>query len=122
MAKVLIVDDDPQFRAMIAQALNRHGFEVLEAADGNEAINLYRDNSPDVAIIDILMPEKDGLEAIQEIRLSSPDARIVAISGGGKTVQIDYLPVARVMGAQQILRKPIDPLELIQVIQGLLED
>src|SRR4030095_5251414 len=95
MTRILLVDDDEQFRSMLSQSLKRAGYEVTEARNGSEGIDLYRDHPSDLIITDLIMPEKEGLETIREYRKSYPDAKIIAISGGSRNSSIDYLKMAK---------------------------
>src|SRR5210317_1834310 len=108
MPNILIIDDDNQFRTMLRKMVERNGYEVIEASDGKEGIKLYRKNPTDLIITDLIMPEKDGIETIQELRKDFPDVKIIAISGGGRLGPHDYLHLAKMLGAQRTLTKPIE--------------
>jgi CheY-like chemotaxis protein len=121
MAKILIIDDDDQFRTMLRQLLERNGYEIKEASGGKEGIKLYRESPTDLIITDLIMPGKDGIETIQEFKKDFPDIKIIAISGGGRLGPQDYLHLAKLLGAQLTLAKPIDLPELLKAINELLE-
>jgi len=121
MPNILIIDDDNQFRTMLRKMVERNGYEVIEASDGKEGIKLYRKNPTDLIITDLIMPEKDGIETIQELRKDFPDVKIIAISGGGRLGPHDYLHLAKMLGAQRTLTKPIELPELLRNIKELLE-
>jgi DNA-binding response OmpR family regulator len=120
MSKILVIDDDKLIRSMVSQTLIAQGHEVIEAGDGNEGIDIYCRSQPDLVITDIIMPEKEGLETIKEIRDRSPQARILAISGGGRLGTMDFLQIARKLGADRILHKPFDPDELLDMVEDTL--
>ena len=80
MKTILIVDDDERFRGFLRRFLLKEGARVLTAANGQEGIEIFKAERPDLVIIDIIMPEKDGLAAIKEIRALSKDTRIIAVS------------------------------------------
>jgi CheY-like chemotaxis protein len=122
MHTVLIIDDHRPFLEMMSQVIRREGYDVMEAMDGVEGLRLCRKQPPDVVVTDILMPEKDGLEAIREFKRDYPSVKIIAISGGGSNVQIDYLPLAKKMGADSVLRKPIEPADMIDALREVLKD
>jgi DNA-binding response OmpR family regulator len=122
MSKILVIDDDKLIRSMVSQTLIAQGYEVIEAGDGNEGVDLYCSSNPDLVITDIIMPEKEGLETIKEIRDRSPQARILAISGGGRLGTMDFLQIARKLGADRILHKPFDPDELLDMVEDTLRD
>jgi CheY-like chemotaxis protein len=121
MANILIIDDDNQFRTMLRKMIERNGYEVIEASDGKEGIKLYRKNPTDLIITDLIMPGKDGIETIQELKKDFPDIKIIAISGGGRLGPQDYLHLAKMLGAQRTLTKPIELPELLKTIKELLE-
>jgi CheY-like chemotaxis protein len=121
MPNILIIDDDNQFRTMLRKMVERNGYEVIEASDGKEGIKLYRKNPTDLIITDLIMPDKDGIETIQELRKDFPDVKIIAISGGGRLGPHDYLHLAKMLGAQRTLTKPIELDELLKAIEELLE-
>ena len=122
MARILIIEDEPQMRGMIEQVLIRAGHEVLTASDGKAGLDLFRDQMPDLVITDILMPEVDGLEIIRSLRREFPDLKIIAMSGGGETGRLQYLPEAREFGADIALSKPFDPAVLTAEVERLLRD
>ena len=121
MANILLIDDDDQFRNMLRQLLERNGYEVKEASGGKEGIKLYLENPTDLIITDLIMPGKDGIETIQEFKKNFPDIKIIAISGGGRLGPEDYLHLAKMLGAQKTLTKPIELPELLEAIEKLLK-
>jgi len=116
MARVLVADDDEQVRSVLARMLEREGHQVLLAADGFEASDLYRQELPDALILDLYMPEKEGLETLLELRTQFPDIRIVVISGGGGVFALDPLRSAKRMGAVATLTKPISRADLASAL------
>ncbi len=119
MALILIIDDDDQIRTMLRAMLERSGYTVLEASDGKEGVKLCRDNSCDLVITDLIMPEKEGIETIRELKRDFPDIKIIAMSGGGRVGPEDYLHMAKMMGAQHTFAKPIEREELLGAIREL---
>jgi DNA-binding response OmpR family regulator len=120
MNRILLTDDDPSVRATIRMLLEEEGFEVLEACDGDEAVQVYRTRGADLVICDLFMPGKEGLQAIHELRREFPRVKIIAISGGGYSGSIDMLPVARRFGAAEILTKPFQGSKLVMAVRRLL--
>lgn len=120
MAKVLIIDDDPGFRRMIRMIITRMHHAVVEAADGDQGVALFRTERPDLVICDIVMPNKEGIQTILEIRAEAPDALIIAMSGGGVSVGTGYLSAALKLGANQVITKPFRPAELTAMVAQLL--
>ena len=116
MRKILVIDDDILVRDTIVRILERKGYQVLVAGDGARGVRMFRSEQPDLVITDIIMPEKEGLETIREIRGQRPDARIIAISGGARIGNMDFLDVAGKLGASEIMSKPFDPADLVDRI------
>jgi DNA-binding response OmpR family regulator len=119
-AQILIVDDEQSFRAALRTILKSEGYSVLEAQQGEIAMNLVRKHPIDLALIDLFMPEQDGLETILQMRRHAPQVKIIAISGGGQYGLTDVLQAARLMGADRILTKPFDRQALLTTIRTLL--
>jgi DNA-binding response OmpR family regulator len=115
--RILLVEDDEGVRRPLSTWLTRAGYEVVVAADGAEAVRLWREmNGGDLAVIDMFLPEKDGLECIIELRTHSPGVPIIAISGGGGTGRVDILDDAKLLGAVATLQKPFDPRALLAMV------
>jgi len=121
MARILIIDDEAMMRDLIANILEREGYETITASGGKDGIKIHRENPADLIITDLIMPEKDGLETIMELRRDYQDVKIIAMSGGGKIDPETYLQIAKTMGAIKTIAKPFDRKELLKTIQKLLE-
>lgn len=121
MPKILVIEDDKSFRNVLVQMLDKAGFEVSQAGDGNQAIELCRQIQPDVVLTDIIMPDKEGLETIQELLALCPNMRIIAMSGGGRIGPDSYLPLAKKLGAKATLQKPFMRDDLLSAIAEVLE-
>jgi DNA-binding NtrC family response regulator len=109
MTKILVIDDDVIVRETIIQILEDQGYQVVGAEDGRRGLAAFRSERPDLVITDIIMPEKEGIQTITEIRRERPDAKIIAISGGGRIGNTDFLKIAQKLGATDIISKPFDP-------------
>jgi DNA-binding response OmpR family regulator len=118
---VLIIDDDRIVRDALAQVLQHAGYTVTSAADGIRGIAAFRDRRPDIIITDIIMPEKEGIETIIEIRAEAPEMPILAISGGARIGNTDFLNIARKLGATDVLAKPFEAKELLVKVAACLE-
>ena len=121
MSLILVIDDDDQIREMLRRMLERDGHEVVEAADGDEGISLYRERRADLIILDIVMPKKEGIETIMDLRIEFPDVKIIAISGGGSIGPETYLDIAKGFGAMRVFTKPFEIKELLAAIRELLD-
>ena len=119
MPRILVVDDEEQVRRVLRLVLERAGYEVDTAADGNEAVAVFDPVRHDVVITDIVMPEKEGIETIQELRQKSTGVRIIAISGGGRISPEEYLDWAKRFGVHCTFTKPINRDELLSTLAAL---
>jgi len=121
MTRILIIDDDIQILKMLRKTLEREGYEVVDATDGNKGLKLYRKDPADLVITDIVMPEKEGIETIIDLRREFPEAKIIAMSGGGQIEAESYLSMAKRLGAQRTLTKPFQNEELLEAIEALVD-
>ncbi|MGE6256523.1 response regulator transcription factor [Heyndrickxia sporothermodurans] len=117
MTKLLIVDDDSHIRELILLFLKKEGFELFEASDGLEALELMEKVKIDLAIIDIMMPNMDGWQLCQELRDYS-DIPILMLTAKGETTQ---KVKGFELGADDYLVKPFVPIELVARVKALLK-
>ena len=115
---LLIVDDEPEIRAEMAEYFAAKGYRVEQAADGLEALDKVEAATPDAVITDLKMPRCDGFALIRRLRETHNDIPIVAVAG---TYSHDELERAGDLGAQVTMRKPISLRELAEKLRGLLE-
>ena len=120
--KILLVEDDEVFHAVIAPALRKQGHEVTSALSGDEALEKIKTEKFELILVDILMPSKDGIDTIQEIRDTNVDVKIIAISAGGKVGHSSFLELAQTVGANACLEKPFTPPVLFEKIQEVMND
>lgn len=116
---LLFAEDDPSVRGLSRSTLERFGYKVLEAADGSEAVAVFRDNLEAVklCVIDVIMPKKAGVDACNEIRAIKPEARILFISGySEETLDSQNLPKDI-----EVLKKPLPPVKLLEAVRRALE-
>ncbi len=120
MAKgVLIVDDALFMRVTLRRILEQAGITVVgEAVNGEEAVRMYREMSPDVVLLDITMPVMDGLEAARQILADDPKASIVMCTALG---QQDILKEAVMLGVRDYIVKPFQPDRVIESIRNVLQ-
>lgn len=118
--RILVVDDDEGVRDYLRSILEREGYEVADAVDGESAVERFRESSADLIITDIIMPGKEGIELILDIRKDHPNVPIIAISGGGRISPDDYLKTAELIGAQRSIAKPIERAEILGAVRDLL--
>jgi DNA-binding response OmpR family regulator len=119
--RILVVEDDPSIGRVLRIVLRQAGYQVIEARDGHEAMRLWRDQRADLVITDLHMPNKNGLEVIMELRALSPSVPIVAMTGGGRSKDIELLGDARLLGAVRTVAKPFGLEEMLAVVQQELD-
>ena len=118
MARIMVVDDAQFIRTRISRLLTKHGYEIIEAKDGEEAVQIYRSVQPDVVLMDITMPRKDGLAALTEIHKFDPRAKVIMLTALG---QFSIAMQALKSGAKDFVVKPYDPERLTETLQKTLE-
>jgi len=121
VSRILIIDDDSQVREVLRKMLERAGYGVMDAPDGNVGMKLHRKAPADLIVTDIVMPGKEGLSTIKELKQNSPEVKIIAISGGGSIGPEEYLEMARRLGVNQTLSKPFGSRELLEAVRALLQ-
>jgi two-component system response regulator RegA len=107
---VLLVDDDEVFRARLGRALTARGFEVREAATAAEAAAAARADSPEMALIDLRLPDGHGLDIVQELRAIDPTTCILVLTGYGS---IATAVQSLKLGARDYLTKPVDADQVV---------
>ena len=120
MKRILIVDDDEPFRRILRETLRLAGYVVTTAENGAVALRLFRQEPVDLVMTDLIMPEKEGIETILELLRLQVDLKIIAMSGGGCREAGDYLPIARHLGASEVLTKPFTAQDLMEAVETLL--
>lgn len=117
---ILIVDDEEQMRLALRKMLEREGYSVREAENGDKAIRIHREKQADLIITDIIMPEKEGLGTIVEIKSEFPDTKIFAMSGGGKNSPEQYLRMANGLGVDRVFVKPFNREDILSAVAEVL--
>lgn len=116
--RILVVEDDPRVREVLQQALALGGYDVVAAADGEEAIAAFREAPADLIITDLLMPRKDGVDTIRGLRDQHPDVRVIAVTAARG--RFNRLIAARHVGADRTLLKPFNLGDLLTTVQDVL--
>lgn len=117
---ILVVDDDELVRETLVGYLRTSGFQVTSAVDGEQALEKLKEGAFDLVLTDLIMPNREGIETIVELRRRHTPVKIIAISGGGRTGDVDFLQMASMLGADGILRKPFSRAELVQKVHEVL--
>jgi DNA-binding response OmpR family regulator len=114
--RALVVDDEPRLVQLVTRYLEREGFQVQSAGDGEQAVELASTFEPEVIVLDLMLPRMDGIEACRRIRTFS-DAYVVMVTA--RTEEVDKL-VGLGVGADDYMTKPFSPRELVARIQAML--
>jgi DNA-binding response OmpR family regulator len=116
---VLVADDDEDILSLIAFRLGRDGYRVLKARDGEEALSLARERSPELIILDVRMPKMTGLDVVRELRASEGFTRVPIILLTA-SVQDDSVQRGFDAGADEYMKKPFSPQELAARVQAVV--
>ena len=116
---ILVIDDEVVITQLLASLLALSSYKVSIALGGQDGLNLYRADPPDLVIVDLFMPGVDGLNVIRTLKSEYADARFIALSGAEGGTQL--LAKAKELGAQFAFEKPVDNQTLLDVIASLLD-
>ena len=118
MAKILIVDDAAFMRMMIKDILTKNGYEVVaEAANGVEAVELYKSHQPELVTMGITMPEMDGIEAVKQIKAVNPAAKVIMCSAmGQQSMVMDAIKA----GANDFIVKPFQADRVLEAVKKIV--
>jgi two-component system KDP operon response regulator KdpE len=115
-AKILVVDDEPQIRALLKATLGRAGYSVIEAGTAREALNAKAIDKPDLVLLDLGLPDRDGLELVGALR-AEPRSALIVVSARDQT---DQKVAALDLGADDYVTKPFDTEELLARVRASL--
>jgi DNA-binding response OmpR family regulator len=117
---VLVADDEPDLRSLVQYSLRGAGYEVVTAADGDEALGLALERKPDLAVLDVRMPKLSGLEVTRRMRTNEATAHTPVLL---LTAAVEKEDVAEgfAAGAYGYLEKPFDPWELVSRVEAMLD-
>jgi CheY-like chemotaxis protein len=121
MANILVIDDDPLFREIAQEMLEQAGHVVALASDGAQIAQLPAEPAPDLAVVDMLMPERDGIETIGDLQSRWPRIKVIAVSAGGKSLEPNLLlRAAKALGADATLPKPLERTAFVDLVRQLV--
>lgn len=118
MARILITDDEAPVRAMMATVLRQVGYDVVEAKNAREAVEMHREAPADLIVTDLVMKDMDGTELLRRVRAFAPHTPIVGVSGA-RHAKI-YLNMATLLGAERVLAKPFTTEAFLAAVSGAL--
>lgn len=114
---ILICDDSLLVRKKMKDCLNAYGsFNIIEAANGQASVDMYRQHLPDLVFLDIVMPDKSGIEALAEIKAINGGAKVVILSSSGTRT---HLKEAMEAGASDFIQKPWDNSQIEHIVKNL---
>ncbi len=117
---ILVVDDDELMRGFVREVLKINNFKITEASNGKAGLKEFRENTPDLVLTDIIMPEMEGISFIRELRSHNKEIPIIAMTGNVHGRMEEFLEISTQLGADEILRKPIKAKEFIDAIERLI--
>jgi two-component system alkaline phosphatase synthesis response regulator PhoP len=117
--RVLIVDDEPDIRELVRYNLERESFQVLEAEDGERALEVVRKEMPEIVVLDVMLPGADGLEICRMLRAQPQTAKLPIVMLTAKAGEVDRI-LGLEIGADDYLTKPFSPRELVARIRAVL--
>ncbi len=116
---ILVADDDEDILALVKAVLERSGHEVVAVGDGAEALATVRTRKPDLAVLDITMPQVDGLEVLRRLRADAETAALPVVLLSAQAQEAD-IERGFVTGASAYIKKPFSPRELVTRVAQLL--
>lgn len=116
--RILIADDEPDIRLVLRTRLERDGFAVLEAKDGVEAVRMAQSESPDLIVLDVMMPKMDGFEVLKRLQANPETREIPVIMLTAKAQDVDVFR-GWSSGVSAYLTKPFNPLELLTFVKRI---
>ncbi|RME27723.1 MAG: response regulator [Deltaproteobacteria bacterium] len=118
--RALVCDDDVTFRAIVKRILEERGIDVVEAADGQEATNLFLKEKFDLVVTDFLMPKIDGLQLVRNIKLSSPHGRDIPVILMSAISKVHVEQELAGIGPDYYLNKPFRPKKLAKILDKVI--
>lgn len=117
---VLVIDDDAALLRSFASVLAAHGIPITTVRNGHDGLAVFRWAPPAVVLTDIIMPEQDGISTIIAMRRECPATKIIAMSGSGRIAKSEFLTVAKKLGADAVVHKPVDVDDLVKLLRTFL--
>lgn len=117
--RIVVADDDGSVRSLLRMTLPADGVEIIEARDGEEALELISDCLPDLLLLDWRMPGRTGADVLAEVKNLQPELPVIVLTADTKAPS---RALAEVLGADSFLTKPFSPLELLETVERLLPE
>lgn len=117
IVKTILIADDSTFLRLILRDVFSKNYRILEAEDGENAVKLFREERPDVVLLDVVMPERDGMGALREIKKLDPQAKVIMVTAVG---QESIIHECRKLGAIDYITKPFDEQAVLKTVEKYL--
>ncbi|RUL49562.1 MULTISPECIES: response regulator transcription factor [Lysinibacillus] len=121
MKKILLAEDEAVLRMLVVDTLEDEGYEVVEAADGQEALDLFNPGEFDLLILDYMMPIFSGLDVIKKIRSTENGSRVKILMLSAKSQQNEQDRILEA-GADYFMSKPFSPIKLIERVEEIIDE
>lgn len=118
-ARILIVDDEPDLRTLLAHVLQNAGYEVKEASDGEEAITDLKNQKYDLALLDIQMPFVNGIQVLKYIKQNTPKTKAIMLTG---YADLKHAMEAKEFGAKDFIGKPYKIEDILLTVENVLKE
>ena len=118
--RILCIEDDPEMIALIRLILGRQGFEVLGANSGRKALELLQNETVDLILLDLMMPEMDGWEVFRRLRSQERTAKVPVIVVTARSQNIDRVLGLHIAKVDEYLTKPFTPRQLLETVKRVL--
>ena len=121
MANILVLDDNEILLEVVKDSISMTDHSVTATSNSYQIENILKDNTFDLIITDIIMPDREGFEIIIHLRKNYPETKVIAMTGKDMGEALNLLEMAQSMGADAVLSKPFTPKELISLINKTLD-
>src|SRR3970040_1730113 len=118
MSKVLVIDDDEMLLSLMQNILQGEGYTILSTADGPRGIAIYKEERPDVVLLDLGLPSMNGLEVLRRIRSFVDKAKVIVVTGDGSAESVE---VAHPPGAWDFVQKPFNNADVLKLIKTAID-
>ncbi len=118
MGYILLVDDEPKALKYLGKYLDKKGFEIITADSGEKGLEIIKNESIDVTVLDVLMPGMDGITVLKKIKQIKPQIQVIILTG---CASVELGMQGMKSGAFDFMSKPVDPPELVRLIKSAQE-
>jgi DNA-binding response OmpR family regulator len=120
MVKIMAVDDEPDITKLMEKILKKAGYKVITCNSGQECLEKFPKEKPDLVLLDVMMPEMDGWEVYKRIKKMNKNQKVAFITA--VTIESEARKKMEELGVEHYLTKPFDPPELVERVKAILEE